>query len=186
MAKESKNKKKFKNPDPQSIISSFEEVSQLENYIVTNNLIGKTQTILKYINGVKSIFIEFCDLGEYVKRCESIKSAFVNLTDSLTYIDGYIQDNLSDFSGAEHLAELINSYLSVFKSNLEMPDVNAIKKSTHVLSDMVLDLIADMFYIGMIATSNEEKINQGLDRLIGRNTEAYIPLLKEDYNNLGK
>ena len=177
-----KQKEKFQNPDPVYVLETLKTIDTINKFIVNNDLTKYFKQTVAGINVTKKILGDFANLNEYLDRCAIVKDSAIRLVDNLSYINNYVNNNLEDFDAAGHIAEIIDSFINVFEIDINTDKFKGLHGIGAKLSGAVMDIMSDLYYIGMITTANEQKINEGLTKLVGDNTSAYLSILNNNYD----
>lgn len=177
MSAKQNNDKVFKNPDPINVLNALKTINAINKFILENDLSNYFKSVASNVKYMKQIILDFSDISTYIQKCEIIKNSSIHLIDTLTYIDDYTKNKLSEFEAISIIQETLNSFVDIFNINIDPEKFKNMGAINSKLSDMVFDLISDLYYIGMMATANEKAISDGLNILMGEDTAAYIPLL---------
>ena len=182
MAEKTTHNTSFNNPDPVNVLNAIKTINAINQFIVDNDLSKHFKEISQNIKQIKVMLADFNDLSTYLQKIDLIKSSAVSFIDTLQYIDDYVDNSLSDFAAIDNIRSIIESFINVFTIDIDVDKFNQTKKLNKNLSNIVFDLMSDLYYIGVMTTANEEKVNDGLNLLIGENTSAYLPILNSNYN----
>jgi len=180
-----KKDKKFDNPNPMNVLLYIKALSELNKFIITNDLSGHFKAISDNLKEIRNTASIIADISTILKSCETLESSTKKLIDTISSINEYVKVNLDDFYAVDKIKDILRSFTDIFTSDLDSSHISEnISKSGKTLSSAVMSVLTDIYMIGNMVDANSEHLSNMLDNIIGDNTSSYIALMKNDYSYL--
>ena len=180
-----KKDKKFDNPNPMNVLLYIKALSELNKFIITNDLSGHFKEISDNLKEIKNTAIIIADISTILKSCETLESSTKKLIDTISSINEYVKVNLDDFYAVDRIKDILRSFTDMFTSDLDSSHISEnITKSGKTLAGAIMNILTDIYMIGNMVDANNEHLSNMLDNIIGDNTSSYIALMKNDYSYL--
>ena len=180
-----KKDKNFDNPNPMNVLLYIKALSELNKFIITNDLSGHFKAISDNLKEIKNTASIIADISTILKSCETLESSTKKLIDTISSINEYVKVNLDDFYAVDRIKDILRSFTDIFTSDLDSSHISEnITKSGRTLSSAIMNILTDIYMIGNMVDANSEHLSNMLDNIIGDNTSSYIALMKNDYSYL--